>query len=256
MRIAFVSAAWGRFAVTRLALAQRRDLIRRLKAKGHEAVAVVVADDENYDIAAEYGGQPLEQNNDMLGRKFNDGIEWACVVWEADFVVLIGSDDWMHPSMFDRMPKSWAEPVLDLNGKDFAIGRAGPQCLTGREIAIVDLSGWRLRRCRGRGPAGVIPWVIPRSALPDHYRPIDDFKDRGIDGSLLRGLKHRPTWLWHDPHPYCRVDFKSSNNLNAYDRLSEGIGYGPEFDPASRLRTYYPDYLIEMVRDTARKVEA
>src|SRR3954464_9355536 len=94
--------AWRRFAVTRLCLAQKKHLVRHLAARGITASVVVVADDENLDIAAEYGFDTVEQKN-VLGLKVNDGIEYACDN-DADYVAFVGSDDWIHPDFFDSLP--------------------------------------------------------------------------------------------------------------------------------------------------------
>lgn len=213
---------------------------------------MIVADDENLDIAAEFGFSTWEQSNDQLGRKFNDGLEFACRYLDADLVVLIGSDDWMHVDLFDRLPREHWEP--DLSTIDQAITWSdAPEAITGREIALVDLEHGRLRRCRSRGRSGVIPWIFPRAALePSGFRPIRDELNIGIDGSLMAGLGCRPEWVFVDPHDLCRVDFKSDVNLNSYDKITGSIGYGPVcLDPWAVLARAYPRYLVEMARDTS-----
>lgn len=256
MTVWFVSAAWQRFAVTRLALAQRARLIGELSERGIEAAGVIVADDENLDIAREFGFETLERPNDQLGRKFNDGIEFALDAG-ADHVVLIGSDDWVHVDLFDRLPADRVEPDLS-QMEDFVLWSESPEAVTGREIAFVDLPTGRMRRCRALGRHGVIPWILPRAAFqPSHGRPIRDSIPIGIDGSLIAGLGMTLEWRFEDPHPLCRVDWKSSTNLNSFEKISRAIGYGPEdSDPFEALEELYDRDLVDLARATSNLLQA
>lgn len=258
MRIVFVSAAWRRYEVTRLALAQRAHLCGELAGQGHEATCVVVADDDNLDIAAEHGFETLERPNDQLGRKFNDGLEHAARELNADYLVLIGSDDWVHIDVFDRLPLDECREKFPTEDEPVVVWSPAPEAVTGREIALVDLEEGRLQRCRARGRYGVIPWVFPRKALePSGFRPVRDELNIGIDGSLIAGLGVQCEWVFHDPHDLCRVDFKSATNLNSYEKIAAAIGYGDEEpDPWALLTERYPADLVEMARETCEAVVA
>jgi hypothetical protein len=208
-----------------------------------------VADDENLDIAREFGFETVETPNDHLGRKFNDGLEYAGSRG-ADFLVLIGSDDWMHIDLFNRMPLADAEPLWPTDDEPAVVWSPGEsEALTGREIALVDMSRGVLRRCRSRGRSGVIPWVFPREVLETcGFRPLPDSQAKGIDGALLTGLHKKPRWVFTDPHDLCRVDFKSDVNLNSYDLISRAIGYGDEELAWPLLAERYPADIVEMAR--------
>jgi hypothetical protein len=257
VRIAFVSAAWRRYDVTRLALAQRAYLCDELAVRGHEATAVIVADDENLDIARSFGFETVEQSNAQLGRKFNDGIEFACRELDAEHVVLIGSDDWMHVDLFDRLPADEAEPRWPTDEEPVVTWAPVPEAITGREIALVDLGRGLLRRCRARGHYGAIPWILPRKALePSGFRPVRDELTIGIDGSLVAGLGVQCEWVFADPHDLCRVDFKSDVNLNSYDAITSAIGHGEEeSEPWALLAARYPEHLVEMAREVSAGME-
>lgn len=258
MRIVFVSAAWRRFAVTRLALAQREHLCGELAGRGHEATCVIVADDRNLDIAREFGFVGLWQSNEWLGRKFNDGIEYACRELDADYVVFLGSDDWCHIDLFDRLPEP--EPLMRMptDEEPVVVWSGAPEAVTGREIAIVNMETGRLRRCTNQGRSGVIPWVMPRRMFGKcGFRPILERQQRGIDFSLVSGLGYQPAWVWTDPHDLCRVDFKTSVNLTAYEDASDQRGYGPEeHDPWTALAERYPAHLCDMARETSERLSA
>lgn len=218
---------------------------------------MIVADDANLEIAEEFGFIGIDQTNEYVGRKFNDGIEYACRALEADYVVLIGSDDWMHIDLFDRLPQDETTEKWPTDDEPFVTWSPDtPEVITGREIALVDLETGRLQRCRARGRHGVIPWILPRKALePSGFRPIRDDLNIGIDGSLIAGLNVAPEWVFSDPHDLCRVDFKSAVNLNSYEKITRAIGDDVEL-PLSLLRHRYPLHLIEMAEETAGLVAA
>lgn len=219
--------------------------------------AVIVADDENLDIAHGFGFDTVVQSNDELGRKFNDGIEFACRQG-ADFVVLIGSDDWMHADLFDRLPADEGrEPTFD-EGVTAVTWGPGPEVITGRVLTLVNLAGGVLQRLHVRSHYGVIPWIFPRSALePSGFRPIKESVNRGIDGSMIAGLGFSPNWVFTDPHDLCRVDFKSKVNLTPYRGLAKNLGYGAEeTDPWSLLAEKYPATLVDQARELSARESA
>lgn len=251
MRVVFVSPAWGRFAVTRLALAQRAVLCGQLAERGHEATAVIVADDDNLDIARQFGFETVAQNNEFLGRKFNDGFCRARDLG-AELIVVLGSDDWMHVSLFDRLPDPsppMPEPTDDNPVVSWSPGV--PEAITGREIALVDLVGGTGNRWHTSGRSGVIPWIFPAAAFErSGFRPVMERQQRGTDFSLVAGLGQRPEWVWVDPHPYARVDFKSDVNLNPFWSDSRA-GHGEvDADPWGSLAQWYGDDLAGLARET------
>lgn len=252
MRLVFVQAAWRRYEVTRLALAQRAHLCGVLAERGIHATAVVVADDENLDIASEFGFETVEQTNAQLGRKFNDGYEFACRQMDADYVVHIGSDDWVHPDVFDRLPLAHPEPPQVTPENPVVTWSDAPEVVAGTEIALVDLVCGTLRHCRYERRQGVIPWVLPRAALePSGFRPVRDDQRIGIDFALVAGLGIRPQWVFHDPHPLARVDFKSDLNLNLYEAVAGVLGVGEDVsDPWPLLADIYPSELVGLARET------
>lgn len=253
MRLVLVMPAWRRFDVTRLVLAQRAHLRGVLAERGVDAVTLVVADDDNLDMAAEMGCETLERPNLPLGRKWNDGLEHACRELDADFVTVVGSDDWVHPDLFDRLPAAVAPMPMPTDEQPVVFWEAeAPEAVTGRKLALVDLLTGRMRLCESRGRWGVIPWVFPRAALdPSGCRPVKDAAVKGLDGSLAAGLGVRPRWVFRDPNPVARVDFKSDTNLNSYDLISGAIGVGETLEPWDVLAAHYPPALVDQARGLA-----
>jgi hypothetical protein len=213
----------------------------------------VVADDENLDVAEDYGFPTLARKNSPLGAKFNAGIHWACKVMEADVVSVVGSDDWCHEDLFDRLPNEHPQPP-DLNAFDGAAVSWGdePEIVTGRRISIVNLATGNLVRCHASGRSGAIPWLIPRAALePSGFRPVRDEQQIGLDFSLMSGLGMQPNLVFHDPHDFARVDFKSDVNLNAYEPVTAVLSDGSEEDAWPLLAQHYPADLVSQAQDLA-----
>src|SRR3990172_2234833 len=94
--IAFNTPAYQRANVSRIVFAQRRRACDALIAAGHEATAFIVADDENLDLADEFGFQRVEHPNNYLGAKWNAGYRAAR---DFDYVMPLGSDSLLDPAL-------------------------------------------------------------------------------------------------------------------------------------------------------------
>lgn len=224
--------------MTRLALAQRRHLEETLARREISLRSVVIADDDNLDIAGEHGCDTIEMTN-HLAAKVNAGFRHACEAG-ADYVCFVGSDDWLHEDFFS---------VLD------------GQIVSGREIFVVDLENGRGRRLRISKPQGVAPWLIPRGLLEQFgFTPIPKRREElmwGIDGAMYKGLGVPRDIVFNDPHDACRVDFKTDLNLTAYSILNTHLGVGEEtHDPWSVLERHYPADLVAMGRDLHARLAA
>jgi hypothetical protein len=199
--------------------------------RGITANVVVVADDENLDLADWFGFYGLERPN-VLGLKLNDGFALAADQG-ADWICFCGSDNWMHPDVFDRLA-----------------GLDGSRVLAGRQEAVVDLASGRMRVLRVGYP-GTAPWLIPRALLePLRFRPVGDDKTRAIELALVLGMGH-PGFLFDDPNRVARVDFKSDVGLTTYAGVAH-LGPREEDDPWTELGKHYPDDLVGMARDLGR----
>jgi hypothetical protein len=99
----FITPAFRRFELTALCLDQRRALCDELAAAGVNANCVVVADDENLELARERGFATVEKRNNFLGLKFSTGYLYA-LRQGATHLMPIGSDSWMAPGLVLEMP--------------------------------------------------------------------------------------------------------------------------------------------------------
>ena len=199
----FVVPARGRLEKTRVCLRQLRRTCDTLTGMGVTATAAVVADDENLDIARECGFWSVRQENYPLGRKWNDG--YQCALQEgADFVVPLGSDDWVDPILFADLP-----------------GPTELRC--SRLSSVVSEDGNRISPLRVWYDGGDGVRVMPRNLLERlNGRPAEEGRDRAIDTSILRNLQrlHQgslPPLKYFDASPWQIVDWKTSGDqLNSY----------------------------------------
>lgn len=226
MSVWFVTPAFGRVELTRICLEQRRLVIDELARRGIEAHQVVVADDGNLDVARALGFDTVEQNNEWLGRKFNDGQEYAGR-HGAEWIVPIGSDSWVDPAYFDPLPNP-------------------RYTRTSGMYAPVELG--RLAELKV-GQVGAGPHMFHRSLMaPRGFRPAPDQISRNTDHLTVANLARPPRWEWRDIHPLQYVGFRAPPFITQYARLWRRWGVVERTDPWERLAKVYPPDLVERAR--------
>ena len=231
----FVTPAWGRFDLTDVCLEQRRDVVARLATEGIEVNCVVIADDQNLDIARDHGFDVLERDNDWLGRRFNDGIEYAAHKG-ATRIVPIGSDSWIDPAYFFPLPlprETLTSPLYCHVTADKLL-----------ESSVDDDKG-----------AG--PYVFHKGQLrANRFRPAKDEIHRGVDGSTIKGIRYRLRWVRRELHPFQYVGFRVPPYLTGYEALRDAWGIREHANPWSILAEHYPVGLVERARDILTAQEA
>lgn len=229
MSVWFVTPAWRRFPLSAVCFEQRRQVIAELAKHGIEAHCVVVADDRNLALAAAAGFETVRRDNRWLGRKFNDGIEYAGRNG-AEWIVPIGSDSWIDPAYFLPLPSASETRT------------SGAYCaVTRSRLGVLDVGG------NGAGP-----YMFHRSLLePSGFRPAEDRRRRGIDGSTIRGILDRgldPHWTDYRVHPLQYIGFRGFPLLNSYERLMKRWGTVEHADPWEQLARHYPAELVTAAR--------
>lgn len=229
----------GRFALTKACLRTLRWTCDQLYAIGVDASAVVMGDDANLAVAQDLGFGTVVAANVPLGRKWNDGYQLATDPElnprPADWVMPIGSDDWIDPKLVLTVPTVPADTIV---------------CF--KQAAFVSDDGKRLSRCKITYEGGVGLRLIPSSLVAKvGYRPADESKNRALDTSTLKGLRRRQrvNLVYHDLHPLQVVDFKTkSSNLNPY-KACQTFCWEPESTtPWDDLARHYPQASIDEVR--------
>jgi hypothetical protein len=235
MTIWFVTPAFGRYDLSAVCFAQRRDVIDTLAEHGVSMRCVVVADDGNLDLARDQGFDVVVQDNEWLGRKFNDGIEYACRNG-ASRIVPIGSDSWIDPAYFLPLP---------------------PRIITRTSGFYSVVTSDRLGELEIRDVKGVGPYVIDRRALAwSHFRPARDDIKRGVDRSTIKGIRRQLRWQRYDLHPFQYIGFRGIPYLTPYAGLMEAWGVLEHPDPWTILARHYPLDLVERARTVMASQEA
>jgi len=227
--IYFVTPAWRRPELSAVCFDQRLDVIRALAGHGIEARCVVIADDENVDLALARGFDVVQRPNDGLSDRFNDGMEFAGRAG-AEWIVPIGSDSWIDPGYF--------------------VGLHASTTRTGQFYCHVTADRLGEARVRRRGGAG--PYVLHRSLLaPSGFRPAAPGLARRVDSSTIRGIEQGAgplNWRPFHRHPFQYVGFRVAPYITSYQALMGAWGVREHSDPWAILARHYPADLVERAR--------
>lgn len=232
MGVWIVIPAHGRPAISAVAFAGIAWALGELD----DAEALVVADDENLDIARACGLRTLERRNDSLGRKWNDAIEHACSLG-ATQVITCGSDDWVHPDLIHQHLDQADEQNVMCSRQSAVIAPDGREAVT---ITVRYAGGDGVR-------------MIPRELLERlGFRPYLDNRSRALDGGMFDRLTRSRVafeWAYNDLHPWQIVDFKSGENITDYDKFPS-CEHAPQLvsNPFAALAEHYPAALVEQAR--------
>jgi hypothetical protein len=230
----FVVPAHGRVEKTEACLRQLRRTCDALDGFGFAASAVVVAEDENLEIAKSLGFTGVRQQNYPLGRKWNDGYQFACRHGDADYVVPLGSDDWVDPIILSDLP--------DVH-----------EVRCHRLSSVVSENGQRISPLKIWYDGGDGVRIFPRPLLERlGVRPADEHRDRAIDTSIMHRLRiiHQgdPAIRYWDANPWQIVDWKTRDDqLNTYEAC---VTYRnePERDVWETLEGRYPAESLDEMR--------
>jgi hypothetical protein len=156
-----------------------------------------------------------------MGRKWNAGFRHAAEEG-ADFFVLVGSDDWIHPTAFDDLSTDAVSTASSLDFVDL-------------ERGVVQHAHYD----------HLIPWIVPRALLEDcAFTPFPDRMQRGTE-AMLRGGLGMPQMVQRDGIP--AVDFKTSDSVSPYAGVRNSTGDGREHE-LTILERHYPAHLVELAQ--------
>lgn len=218
---------YGRVGLASIVMEQRLRLVYDLAGLGVDAEMVVVGDDANLDTAREYGFHVVEAPN-PLGRRINDGFEFAFRELGADHVMFNGSDSWLLPG-----------PLADLP----APGRVR----SSRRLAIAS-GRWLVQAdAKPSCPWGRAPWTLGRELLePGGFRPVPDERPRGLDGAIARAAG-AVFDVADEDDPLRVVDFRLgpwTEQLTPWHALVKSERRRDRLNPWEALATRYPADLV------------
>jgi glycosyltransferase involved in cell wall biosynthesis len=230
----FIVPAHGRAKLAAICLRQLRRTCDALTEHGVEAAAVVVADDENSDTARELGFAVIPRANHFPSQKFNDGIQLALDERfnprPADYVVPLGSDDWVDWRLFRQLP-----PV------DTMVGF--------QKACFVEEDGRTMWQCHLANEGGSGIRIYSRQIMQHAgFRPADEDRRRGCDTSMLVNLRRacRFQVVHRRLDPRQIVDWKSpGQNLNPFRAVAARWRPRNPSDPFEDLVGIYPDEALE-----------
>jgi hypothetical protein len=203
-----------------------------LAKQGIKADCVVVADDENLDIAKQYGFHTVERDNQFLGRRFNDGHEFAGKSG-FDFSAPVGSDMFVDHKLFvglkDRFTITNYYAVVRKDGKGMATLSAD----------------W-----------GILQIIPRRLMVPLEFRPCAESVEKGCDSHTRNRIKNhngRILELFHkEVHPFECVSFQSKQQITSFQGLVNTYKARVFQDDDVKsviapLRKWYPDVLLDKI---------
>lgn len=230
MTLWFVTPAHRRYELSAVCLDQRLDVIARLAEHGIEARCVVVANDENLDLARARGFETVEAPN-VVSDKFNAGMEYAGR-HGAEWIVPIGSDSWIDPRYF--------------LGLHTGVTRTGQ--------VYCHVTADRLGEAKVRRKGGAGPYVLHRRLLePVGFRPAAPGLMSRVDSSTLAGLARRPDFRPYHLHPFQYIGFRGEPHITPYESLMNAWGVREHTDPWDVLALHYPPELVERARAALRQ---
>lgn len=233
--LVFVTPAHGRYAVTDICLRQRAKACDQLKERGIRATCVVVADDHNLDIATELGFERVRRDNRYLGRRFNDGYEYAARELLATHVVPLGSDSWIDPAFLAE-----TIPTQD-----------DTTAIYSRHYAKIRKDGLQRQQLWVTYIGGVTMCLPTRMLRKSKYRPCGERLPKGCDGSTIRKVREQPgvEFRTHEVHDLEQVGLCSDKQITRYEDLFARWGVGVASDPWEGLENVYG---TEIVRDAQK----
>lgn len=227
-----VVPAWQRFSLSRICFAQLRHLCDTVAGWGLDARVVVVADDDNLDLAADTGHLTIEHKN-QLGAKLNAGY-YLAHEQRFDYVCAVGSDSWMHPDRLRQLPD-----------------RRSMLCT--RNYVSVSADGGRQAWVRMRPDGGIGTRITPVDLLANSgYRPLPVGQTSGCDTatwlSIVRGVEQAPNLIYTDWHPFEMVGFCSADvQITRFAKYERSVHEWME--PFSGLADHFPAELVDMARE-------
>lgn len=188
----FVTPAHGRLDITQQTLAQRANLNRRTGTR-----CVVVAEDENLNIAEDLGLDAVKCPNTFLGEKFNVGVQYA-IEEGASHITLFDSDSISLDAVYNPLSDS-------------------PEYRPYYSFVVPDGSR--------RGELTHMRWV--QTIWPVEFmkltkgQPCDQFINKHVSSSCLRNIAmvckaygREFTPVYAKTHPLEHVGFQSEDNIS------------------------------------------
>lgn len=236
--LCFVVPAHRRIQLSAICFAQMADACKTLREGGIDAQVVVIADDENLDLAHEHRLASIRHPNMIgslaLGAKWNAGYAWAAKEG-FDCVAALGSDSWIEPSRY----------------LTYELPQMGEMVCT-RNYVAVHHSGARQARLRIGYDGGIGTRVFRTAMLANcGHAPIEGSRESGCDTATLNSLRahQRVQLLYTDLHQFEVVGFQSRQvQITSYSELVRLWLVKEVNDGCAGLEHFFKPQFVEAIR--------
>lgn len=213
--VCFITPAYQRYELSEICFEQRSNAMHDLQIVGIDASCVVIAEDDNLDIAMGYDFHTVERDNEYLGCRFNDGYERACKIG-ATHVFPIGSDSWCDPQfIIDAF-----EPNAPADHDDVDLP-GDREVISSRHYTRINPTGTRRKQLWVPVWQGV-SYLVPAALLAKAgtNRPCRDDIKSGCDGSTWQTLERAgANVFWSESHRFDTVAFESAPQITNFDKM-------------------------------------
>lgn len=220
MRIAIVSAVWGRLPLARVwwaGLARLRNVAQR---RGH-TVSIWVAGDELHHqaLCERNGGLWVQASNDALGHKWNAAARQA---WRngATHLCILGSDDFLADA-------AWLALLAGAEGGQPHVGLRGIYFMNQPTREVVRWDGYPAGSSRYGAPAGAGRILDARLLDRLDGQPWQPHRMSGLDASLMQTVEPPPAWLVEIGPSRVALDVKYSTNIWGFESLVKTLDLVP-----------------------------
>lgn len=233
----FIVPVHGRVPLADVCMRQLRRTCDALIDDGIEATAVLIGNARRKPLADELGFGFVKRDNEFLGRKFNDGFQFACDPEvnprPADFAVPFGSDDWIDHRILLELPG----PKSVIAFKNVTVVRPDGKEMTARHLDNEGGPGIR---------------IYPRELVATRgYRPADEDRSKGCDTSIFINLRKSVNFstIYRKIDPRQLVDWKSEKvQVTPYDNFVGRRVIEKWPDPFEALQGRFPAEALSEMR--------
>jgi hypothetical protein len=228
--VGICSALWQRYPLTAVWWQGIHRIAQRFASHGIQTqVTVAVSEPWHTVTAVQHGAEIVVIRNEPLGQKWNAAVEQACA-FGADYVLILGSDDFLSDPLIDR----YADLIEE---KWLYAGLAG---LYFYEPSTKRLAYHATKQSAHGNPLGA-GRLIHRSLLERQgYRPWLDASTKRLDTDMRLRCDLPAAKLLTVNTDQPAVDVKTDTNLWGFDRLR--VAYGTTMVEESEPTLAIPEW--------------
>lgn len=232
MKVLILVPIWGRPSITRIWAEGMKNFLK------NETVLTILSPEdaflaENEQIIRKYGFRMCYFPNKPLGKKLNAGIEFALSNYKFDYMMNLGSDDLIHPKIFDLY-----EPLIEQNCCFLGLDKIYFFNILLKQLALSKVYLWGAGRMIHRE-------VLIKIQNKDDFLYKHEY-ERGLDCnsvekiSFLLNIRYKQAET--NDFPYL-VDLKSQEGINDFHLMSRFY----DLVDSEILKQHFPKTLMDLI---------